>query len=181
MTRFLAAFAASVLLSSVRASAGAPSEPRTCDPVLPRHIRVMDCRLAASIVDGLRRSLTLRELVDRIAALDGIVYVTFEPTRPARRAPLLGALSQRLGLSGPISVLRVTVTRNAGDTAIGTVAHEFRHVTEVLEHSDARNEDAVYALFTRIGTQVQPGVFETSAALESERVVLRELRASRRR
>ena len=145
--------------------AAGPQHPRTCEPALPSHIRVMDCRLAASIVDGLRRSDGLRELVDRIAALDGIVYVIFEPTHPGWR----------------VSVLRVTVTNDAGDKAIGTVAHEFRHVIEVLEHADARNEDAVHALFTRIGTEFQPGVFETSAALESERVVLRELRASRRR
>src|SRR3954467_13586537 len=124
MTPFLAAIMTIVLLSPVPLSAADPVPPRTCEPALPSHIRVMDCRLAATIVDGLRRSVTMRQLVDRIAALDGIVYVIFEPTHPGWRAPRLGALSHRLGVSGRISVLRVTVTDNAGDKAVGTVAHE---------------------------------------------------------
>lgn len=62
-----AAVAASALWFSVTVPPAPVQESLARDPDLSRHIRVMDCRLAATIVDSLRRSLTLRQLVDRIA------------------------------------------------------------------------------------------------------------------
>jgi hypothetical protein len=164
----------SAMLVSAAAEAG------TCPPTLPSQVRVMDCRLAALLADGLTRSATLRQLVDRIAALDGIVYVVFEPTPPVNKT-LRGALSQPVAVSGRVRLLRIVVRDNRGDAALATVAHELRHATELLEEPGALTDAAVAALFLRIGIELRPGVFETDAAIVSERAVFRELHESRRR
>lgn len=170
-----------VALSAVPVEGQPAASPAPCPAVLPAHIRVMNCRLAMTLASGLERSATLRRLVSGIATLNGIVYVVFEPAQPGRKTPLLGSLSHQVGFSGPIAVLRITVLRDTGDGAIATLAHELRHATEVLEDGEARNEDAVDALFARIGTKVQRGVSEAKAALDTERIVFSELREARRR
>jgi hypothetical protein len=166
------------LLSAMMVSAGA--EAGDCPPTLPGQLRVMDCRLAASLADGLTRSATLRQLVDGIAALNGIVYVVVEPT-PAVNKTLLGGLSHRVAVSGSVRVLRITVRQDRGDAAVATVAHELRHATELLEEPAARTDATVDVLFARIGVELRPGVFETNAAIVTERAVFRELHESRRR
>jgi hypothetical protein len=168
---------ATALLAALMVSATADGRP--CLPVLPSHIRVTNCRLAASLADGLVRSPTLRQLVEGVAALHGIVYVVVEPA-PLVNKTLLGALSHRVSGSGSIRVLRINVRRDRGDAAVATVAHELRHATELLEDTSARTDADVSARFARIGVELRAGVFETDAAIASERAVFRELHESRR-
>jgi hypothetical protein len=175
MNRTAAACVALTILSG----SPLPAQPatRACHSGLPGHIRVMDCRLAVGLADGLRRSVTLQQLVGRIASLNGIIYVAFEPT-PAVRKNLLGSLSHQVTVAGTTTILRVTVLRNQGDTAIATLGHEFRHAIELLEDGP-RTEADVRAFFERNGTRIAPGVFETDEAVAAGRSVLRELQAAK--
>ena len=175
MNRTATGCLALTLLSWSPVSAQPRSRP--CQSELPRHVRVFDCRLAVALADGLQRSPMLQRLVGRIASLNGIVYVVFEPT-PAVRKNLLGYLSHQVTVAGTTSVLRVTVLRNQGDTAIATLAHEFRHATELLEDG-ARKEADVRAFFERNANRTAPGVFETDEAIAAGHSVLRELRATK--
>ena len=167
-----------VVLSALMVSAGAEAE--TCPATLPSQIRVMDCGLATSVADVLTRSATFKQLVEGIAALNGIVYVVVEPT-PRVHKTALGVLSHRMAVSGTLRVLRIVVRQDRGDAALATVAHELRHATGLLEDPAAQTDAAVAALFARIGVELAPGVFETNAAIVSERAVFRELQESRRR
>jgi hypothetical protein len=76
-------------------------------------------------------------------------------------------------------VMQITVTHDDEDRAVATLAHEFQHTVEVLEHPEVRTEADVDRLFERIGYRVASGLMETQAALDIERTVANELRAAR--
>lgn len=151
----------------------------SCPVILPSHIRVLDCRLAATLAAALHRAPTLQRQFDRIADLQGIVYIATSSYVAVTRKQLRGALSHQVAVSGPICVLRVTLAFDVGDRAVATVAHELHHAIEVLEHADARTEPAIDALFERIGERVGHGIYETHAAIDAQLAVMRELQKSR--
>lgn len=155
--------------------------PAACGVILPAHIRVMDCGLAATVAAALEVSPTLQRQFQRIADLQGIVYVVTSARVTATRKPLRGGLSHQVGVSGAKCVLRITLVADGGDRAVGSFAHELHHAIEVLEHPDARTEAAIGALFRRIGVVVNDGVYETPAAVETQMAVLREVAAARRK
>ena len=159
---------------------GVDSGPSSCAVILPSHIRVLDCRLAATVAAALQHSATLRRQFDRIAGLQGIVYVATLTYVSVTRKHLRGALSHQVGISGAICVLRITLAVDVGDRAVGTFAHELHHAIEVLEHPEARTEAAIEAFFRRIGALIGHGVYETGAAVATQMTVMRELQAARR-
>jgi len=160
-----------------------PAPDAACDARenVPEHIRPLDCSVATLAAEGLARSETFRALVDRIGRLNGIVYVM--PGRVfvinARRA-LEGGLAHRVTLIGSRRALFVTVLPGRGDRPLGVMAHEFQHAIEVLS-SPASTEAEIDTLFERMGIPVSSGITETTAAIEVERVVARELSACRER
>jgi hypothetical protein len=139
-------------------------------------VRPLDCRLAAAIADGLRRSGTFQQLVERVGTLKGIVYIRAKTHVDLRtKRTLDGALSHSVTIAGTYRVLQLTVGVTQPDSSICVLAHELRHAIEVLEAPDVRTETAVDLLFERIGTRTNAGVVETQAALDAERAVRREL------
>jgi hypothetical protein len=153
-----------------------------CGAPLPGHIRVIDARLAVDIACGIERSPALRAAVDRIGQLNGVVYVTTAVrVRTASHHALLAGLAHEVTVAGSTRILRITAEHNYGDSAVATIAHEFRHAIEVLDDPSVRTGGDVTALFERIGRSVSAGVVETTAAGDFERVVLLELHASRSR
>ena len=148
--------------------------------MVPSQLRPLSCRTAAIVTNGLARSAAFRRLVDRVGDLNGIVYITdrYYVNSQTRRV-LSGALSHSVTMAGAHRVLHLMVAPESGDRQLITMAHELQHAIEVLEASDVATEAAVDQLFERIGVQVSAGVRETQAALDVERVVSRELSASR--
>ncbi len=143
---------------------------------VPLQLRPLDCRLAAAIADGLKRSATFRGLVERVGALNGIVYIHLKPyINPQTKRELDGGLSHAVTTAGDHRLLHVMVGAGQGDRPIFILAHELQHAIEVLEAPDVSTEDAVDQLFERIGTHVYAGAVETQAALDVEHVVRREL------
>jgi hypothetical protein len=133
---------------------------------IPAHIRVRDCRLAAALAGGLTRSSSLRNLVDRIWQLKGIVYIsTSVSVSPGSTHALVGALSHHIAVADIYRVMQITVTHDDDDRAVATLAHEFQHTVEVLEHPEVRTEADVDRLFERIGYRVASGLMETQAGL----------------
>jgi hypothetical protein len=152
----------------------------TCDVRIPDHVRVLDCRLAATLADGMARSPSLRDLVDRIRELQGIVYVsTALSVSPGGHHVLLGALSHQVAVAGPYRIMRITVRHDYDDRAVATIAHELRHAIEVLQDPAARSKGDVDLVFERIGYRIASGVMETEGAINVERTVSKELQASR--
>jgi hypothetical protein len=143
---------------------------------VPPQLRPLDCRLAAAIADGVERSATFRQLVERVGTLSGIVYIQLKLyVDPHTKRVLDGALSHSVTTAGAHRVLHVIVGAEQGDRPIVILAHELRHAIEVLEAPNVSTEDAVDRLFERIGTHTHSGVVETQAALDAERAVRREL------
>ncbi len=147
---------------------------------MPEHVRPLDCTLATVTAAGLARSATFRDIVARIAALNGIVYV--QPTvivQSDTRRVLDGALIHRVSQVGSRRVLVVVVVPGKSDRSVTIMAHEFQHAAEVLA-SSASTEAEIDALFARIGVPAGAWTTETAAAIAVERAVGRELSARRR-
>ncbi len=147
-----------------------------CATSVPEHVRISDCRIASALQGGLVRSPSLRTLVARLAELKGLIFVSLTTQRLS--SGIAGGLSHKVVVAGERLVLHVVIARDYAynDRIVVTMAHEFRHAVEVLEHSDARNEAKVDALYRRIGYVTGAGVVETEAALEMGRLVAEELK-----
>jgi hypothetical protein len=143
---------------------------------VPPQLRPLDCRLATAIADGLKRSATFRELVERVGMLNGIVYIQLKQSVNSRtRRVLDGALSHSITAAGAYRMLHVMVGAGEGDRPIYLLAHELQHVVEVLEAPGVLTERDVDQLFERIGVRAFAGDMETQAALDVEHAVRSEL------
>jgi hypothetical protein len=75
-------------------------------------------------------------------------------------------------------------TRMNADRLVATLAHELRHVLEILADPDATNAERTLALYRRIGEgECRKGLSdacETKAALDTEAQVLEETRVAAR-
>jgi hypothetical protein len=154
------------------------AEPAATRPGGPR-VRAQDGRIARLIADGLKRSPTLRALVDRIEAGNVIVYVG---GNPLMKSHLSGALSF-VASAGNFRYVRAMI--NAGqlpDPMISTLAHEFQHVVELIDEPSVVDDDSLVRLYRRIGVstgQRQLTGWETLAAQAIGAQVRRELLLAR--
>src|SRR5205814_6520245 len=99
---------------------------------LPEHIRSSDCRIVVRIAEGLRRSSTLRDVLDRIGELNGIVYVDEGSYRqPNTGRVLTGVLSHEVRVAGTHTILRVRIANRRGDQTIATLGHELQDAPQV--------------------------------------------------
>ena len=149
-----------------------------CGTQLPPQLRIDDCRVVRALEEGLEHSISLRQLVDRLGELKGMVFVSIVA---GRRSGIQGGLLHKVSDAGGWLVLRVALIRDYayGERTVPTLAHEFKHALEVLE-SPARTESEIASLFARIGYARAAGLVETDAALAIERRVASELKAKRR-
>jgi hypothetical protein len=150
------------------------AEPAAPRPGGPR-VRVQDGRIARLIADGLKRSPTLRALVDRIEASNVIVYVG---GNPLMKSHLSGALSFVV-TAGNFRYVRAMInTDQLPDPIISTLAHEFQHVVEVIDEPSVVDDDSLVRLYRRIGvsSRERPNAgWETLAAQAMGAQVRREL------
>ena len=146
-------------------------------PALPAHIRPRGPELTAAATGAYQRSAEFRRLVTRIGVLRGVVYIEPRPyVDAASRRVLDGAMLHGVTVAGSQRIVRVLV--RPCDHAAVVMAHEFQHVIEVLE-AGATSQSEIEVLYARIGAQTGAGVSETAAAMETERLVERELRMKR--
>jgi hypothetical protein len=173
----------------VSATASSPSmEPAPAASILPassvnsahallaadsRRIRSATPRVSRLIADGARRSRTFAELVSKIHDTNVIVYVEATFSLPADTAGRI-LLS---GVAGNQRYLRVHVRATLqGDQMIAVIAHELRHALEIAADPSVINEDALAALYRRIGhTGSGASAYDTEAAQITGRIVRDEL------
>jgi hypothetical protein len=167
---------AGTLITSPAAQAAVNDGDAACPAAaLPAHIRTTSCDMMRAIGIGLSESPSLRRLVERIAVLHGIVYVTArQVVQVQTRRVIDGTLQHRVTVAGSYRLLYVTVTPYSGTRAVPVIAHELQHAIEVLE-SEATSERAIDALFDRIGVRTAARTVETAAALAVQRDVANEL------
>jgi hypothetical protein len=163
-----------VLIASVLISELTAASPDARDG--GARIRALDSRAAALLRDGMLRSPTLRQLVDRIEASNVFVYVGLNPLMKSRMA---GQLTW-MGKARAHRYVRVSVNHDlVDDQIIATFAHELRHVVEVIEDESVVDEATLVALYRRIGkpsTIGSPAGWETEAARDAGYQARRELR-----
>lgn len=146
-------------------------------------VRSTDPVLSALLREGAERSTTFAGLVDAIGRSNGIVYVEFGY---CARARLDGCVLPYLASSNGDRYLRVLVTpdgnRRNRDQLLALIAHELRHVNEILEHPEVVDVATMEALYRRIGRPETGGLsgYETSAARAAGESVIRELHRSAR-
>jgi hypothetical protein len=160
-------------LAAVIALAGATAA--AADPLLDsptRHVRTTDRTMRTLLRDGYHNSPTFAALLQRLEASD--VYVYVEDV-----ARLSGALEGRLLVLPPshgVRYVRVQVARHGGpNDSIAVLAHELRHAVEVAENPLVLDTGSLIALYRRIGIDRGNLEFDTVAAQETGRQVLREL------
>lgn len=137
-------------------------------------IRPTDDRLAQILEDGIERSPTLRQLAERIESGDVVVYLESEQSLPGI---LLGALTW-IGANDALRFVRASIkVRPKSNSLIASIAHELRHVVEVIDAPWVDSDRALRALYTGIGkrTSVTEEVWDTAAARRTTQQVLREL------
>ena len=142
---------------------------------VPDHIRTTTCDMMRAIALGMSDSPNFRRLVERVAALHGIVYLTAKQVVQSQtRRVIDGTLQHRVTVAGSYRLLYATVTPYSGIRPITIIAHELQHAVEVLE-SNATSEREIDDLFERIGVRTAASTVETEAALAAEALVAKEL------
>jgi len=116
-------------------------------------IRPYDGRVAAALVDGLRRSPTLRAMVDRIEQGDVIVYL--ETRQSLGKDHLAGVLTW-LSATPAFRYVRVSINPELPrNTAIATLGHELQHVLEVVSDPSIVSSASLEAFYQRHGISMR--------------------------
>lgn len=148
------------------------------EPWREARIRPQDPGLTALLREGMMRSATFRDLVNRIEASNLIVYVSLSPMM---RAGLAGKLTW-ITRAGGFRYVRATIsTEQNRNQMIATLAHELQHAVEVLQDATVSDQNGLQQLYKRIGRPSHSGLsdaWETIAAQETGLRVRRELVAA---
>ena len=116
-------------------------------------IRPYDGRVAAALVDGLRRSPTLRAMVDQIEQGDVIVYLE---TRDSLRKDHLAGVLTWLTATPAFRYVRVSINPELPrNTAIATLGHELQHVLEVVSDPSIVSSASMEAFYQRNGISMR--------------------------
>ena len=147
------------------------ADSASADPPVPR-VRAATVQMRALLADTANRSRVVRDLLDRLACTDVIVYVEFtaSPEVPLARTTLVTAVPG-------VRFLRIGINRRVSGPDVGAMlAHELQHALEIAEQEDVRDDDGVRRLFRRIGRATGADEFETEAARRAEAIARAELR-----
>jgi hypothetical protein len=164
--KWLAVVVSMVVVGPVSADDGA-------DARATRRVRPLDAWAHESLDRGVTRSAIVRGLIAELEQSDVIVHVQTISTLPVGTA----GQTRLSGDGGECRYIRIQLNRALlPDERAAILAHELQHAAE-LARSDVRDNEAVRALYERIGFQVGKGdVFETAAARDAGARAWLELR-----
>lgn len=155
---------------------GAPARPQhqNSPPGFSR-LRVLDRHTNTIVRLGLEWSPTLRELIAGVETGRDFVFVGVDNELP----PSLAGRMTLMGVSGQYRYLRISIGRSLSPVdAVAALAHELQHVREVRDNPDVRDDEALAALYRRIGHQNHyrgPDRWDTVDAQRVGRLVRREI------
>jgi hypothetical protein len=137
-------------------------DPGAVTPPLLR-LRAPRADIAVIIRDASERSTTFRQLLARIDATDGLVFVDDGTCGHSVRA----CLSLSVKVAGPNRLLRITVDARRRDCQLmADIGHELQHAIEVLSDPHVTDMQSAYAFFDREG-RTGSDRFETPTALQA--------------
>jgi hypothetical protein len=137
-------------------------------------VRPADARIASLLLDGMRRSPSLADLVDRVEASNVIVYLELQPSLTDH---LMGCLTWMGKVAGYRYVRASLNPDMATDTLIAAIGHELRHVVEIIENPSVTDEASLRSLYQRIG--VRGKELDTQDAQNAGATVRKDLRTTR--
>jgi len=147
----------------------APIAPATVMNV--SRVRPLSDGSRAVVKDAMRRSPTIKHLIDELQARDIIVYVDLSMDMLRDR----GATSVVTAQS-TVRILRVLINgRLDPRQRIEVLGHELQHALEIAREEGVGSDDTMRDLFLRIGYSTGPKAFETNAAQDIESQVKRDL------
>lgn len=164
-----------LVLTLFRPATAAP-DPVVWEKVGGPRVRPVNARIATLLLDGLRRSPALVQLIDQIEASDVIVYLEIQPTL---RNSLAGCLTW-MEQAGNYRYVRASLSGNlTAEALIATIGHELRHVVEIVEHPSVVDETSFAALYRQIGVGGSRTTnLDTREARETGALVRRDLNAT---
>jgi hypothetical protein len=168
--RCLLAIVLSLVLTAATAAAGQPDWWRAGGP----RLRPQDSRTTTLLRQGVARSTTLRQLVERLEAGDLIVYIAMSPTLKKHLAGQMTWMTD----TGAFRYVRIAISTDLGaDQLIAALAHELQHAVEVAADAGVVDEKTMAALYQRIGqpSRTMGAAWETAAAQQTGIRVRREL------
>jgi hypothetical protein len=142
------------------------------------HVRAAARDLRTLIDDGVRRSPTIRALVDRLDRSDVIVYVR---VRDLPRVQLDGRLSFLAACGGRRYLVVELSSARPRDVQLATLGHELRHAVEIADAPNVTDSRTLAGFFARIGTNRgawPEQAFETAGAVSAGRQAHHDLVAS---
>lgn len=162
---------------------GEPPAPRSRAPITrerieamltapTRHVRGLGTVAVGTLERGARRSYTFARLLDTIEDSDVIVFVEATPDLP----PSLTGRMLFAGSAHGQRYVRIQIGPGSEEDMIAILGHELQHAIEVAEAPEVHDEDALMALYRRIGhTNGDRARFDTVAARDVGRIVRGEL------
>jgi hypothetical protein len=130
--------------------------------------------LVAKGIDG---SKTFKQLIDKIAQSDVVVYVDLDPFDERKLDGALGFV----GKAGGTRFVKVWLRpRRIDDEMVVTLGHELQHVLEVAGDPQVISQATFAAFWARTGQSEKPGRFETRAAQQVALRIRAELSRLRR-
>jgi len=144
-----------------------------------RHVRTTEPQIQAFIDEGCVRSKTFRQLITTLSQSDVIVYVEPQLTRPA----LGGFLVHHIIRADGWRYVRVALDyRGSPGRVIAVLGHELQHAVEIAMDASVRDDESLQQMVRRGAIAFGCGgteCYETRAAKDVEKRVLRELKQSR--
>lgn len=161
-----------VLAANAAPAMSAEAIRPSADPLLPR-VRGVTPRMQKMIADGVRRSVTFRNLIEAVNNSDLVVYIEATNTLPTG---LDGRLTF-LTAAGGVRYLHAQITTTLSfDELIAIAGHELQHALEVAAHPEVRDPASLAKLYERIGVRgVSKDRYDTNAAQSTGRRVRSEL------
>ena len=128
--------------------------------------------LSTLIADAREHSPTFAGQLARLERSDVIAYFEALPQMESRYRGQV----HFMGASAGYRYLRIQVktTMNRFDI-VASVAHEMQHVLEIADHPEVISEEALAALYRRIGDEHAWCMFETEEAQDAGRAVRAEI------
>ena len=151
------------MLALLLTGAGGGDKPAVSHPA---HVRAA-ANATRVVDDAAAQSATIRELLERLAATDVIVYVelTGSPQVPTARTKLVAATPSarflRVGINSATPPFELPAL----------LGHELQHALEIAEHVEVRDDAGMRRLYAAIGREQGIDRFETDAAVRVERAV----------
>ena len=165
-----------VVLGTLTMLAAGQAVARAQEPPAP-HVRADSDDVRTLIDEGVRRSPTIRALVDRLDQSDVVAYVRIRSLSGVR---LDGRLVFLTAGGGRRYVVVELSCERPRDVQLATLGHELRHAVEIADAPGVTDSRALAGFFARVGTNTggwREQTFETASAVAAGRQVHHDLAA----